>query len=155
MPKAYQPKTDRKNGHHKNVAPPVVFRPGFFGNIDRRTELGRALREFRSQVIADLGGEAELSRIQTVLIDKFVWLSVRLETWEHEQAGGNDESIGRYTQMVNALSGLATKLGLNRKATATPWLSMPPASSTPTNSDHASLPPEKHLADAAGGVDDK
>jgi len=136
MPRKYVPKTGRKNRHHKAVAPAEVrFKPGFLAALDQRTELAKALHARRAQIIEDIGGEGELSRVKAALIDRFVWLECMLQTWEFEMAQGNSESAARWTQAVNALSGLASKLGLDKKATAMPWQVLTPTA-TNGNGSH-------------------
>lgn len=123
MPRKYVRKTTRPpNAHHKAVRPPAVFKPGFLATIDGRTELARTLRARRDEIIADIGGLTELSRVKAVLIDRYVWLECIAQTLEEQMAAGNGDAAGRYAQLVNAISGLAVKLGLDRRQQAMPWL---------------------------------
>ena len=125
MPKKYVPKTDRKNAKHKVTAVPEKFRAGFLAALDGRTDLAKALRASYEQIVADVGGQNEVSRIKSAMVERFVWLEAILQTIEHDMASGTIDkavALGRWIQAVNALSGLAKVLGVERKLQPAPWL---------------------------------
>lgn len=114
----------RTNAKHKPENLPVKFQAGFLSTLDGRTELARALRANRQAIVEDIGGEADLSHIKSALVERFVWLEGILQTIEHEMASGRidkSEALGRWIQGLNAMSGLAKALGVERKAAARPW----------------------------------
>lgn len=124
MPQKYVPKTDRKNKSHKVVALPAVFTKGFLADLDGRTDLAKALRANADQIVTDVGGREEVSRVKGALIERFVWLEAILQTLEHEMAQGKIEksdALGKWIQAVNSLSGLAKVLGVERKSRSMPW----------------------------------
>lgn len=95
--------------------------------------MAKALRARRAEIIEDTGGEKELSRVKSALIDRFVWLECILQTWELEMVKADDttvpesaarwaEDAGRWMQAVNTLNGLASKIGLEKRSQAAFWL---------------------------------
>lgn len=128
MPRTYKPKTNRKNARTKPLSLPAQFRAGFLAELDKRTELSRFLRASYSNVVADIGGPEDLSHVKAALVERFVWLEAILQTLEHEMANGaldKAEALGKWIQAVNSLSGLAKVLGIERKASRMPWLTLP------------------------------
>ena len=125
MTKTYIHKTDRRNGSHKPATLPAKFQTGFLSELDGRTELAKALRANYDSIVADVGGQSEISHVKGALIERFVWLEGILQTIEHEMVSGvttKTEAIGRWIQAVNSLSGLAKVLGVERKSTNRPWI---------------------------------
>lgn len=154
MPRKYQRKTDRRNAKTKPTTLPVKFRGGFLAAMDGRTDLAKALRANYEAVVADIGGADDVGRVKAALVERFVWLDAILRTIEHDLATGQAdkaECLGRWIQAVNALSGLAKVLGIERKARSMPWVEV---SFAKTNGKAVDKQPSGH-ADAAGGVDDK
>ena len=121
----YRPKTDRKNGHHKPQTLPKKFQPGFLTTLDARTNIAKALRANRDEIVADIGGLAEIGHIKLSLVERFCWLETVLQMLEDEMASGSIGKLGVWIQAVNSLSGLAKCLGVERKASDRPWLSAP------------------------------
>jgi hypothetical protein len=125
-------KGTRVNGHHKPNTLPAKFRAGFLSELDKRTDLARALRANYQDIVLDIGGPADVGHVKGALIERFVWLEAILQTLEHEMAQGKiDKSaaLGKWIQAVNSLSGLAKVLGVERRARAMPWLAALPAPS--------------------------
>ena len=127
MPRNYQHKTARRNRSTKPQTLPAKFRAGFLAELDGRTDLAKALRANYQQIVDDIGGAADLSHVKAALVERFVWLEAILQTIEHEMVSGKidkAEALGRWIQAVNSLSGLAKVLGVERKASARPWLAL-------------------------------
>lgn len=98
-------------------APPDKFSPGWLDQLDGRTGIAQAMRQRYASFTNDLGGDDRLSYQQRVLVERALWLEYYLHTQEKAMASGEAEfEPGKYTQSVNALSGLLTKLGLDRMA---------------------------------------
>jgi hypothetical protein len=132
MPRLYIAKTGRKNTSHKPQSLPAKFTPGFISDLDKRTDLAKALRVSYAQVVSDIGGREEVGHIKNALVERFCWLEAILQTLEHEMAQGQidkAETLGKWIQAVNSLSGLARVLGIERRAKQLPWLAAPPAES--------------------------
>jgi hypothetical protein len=125
-------KGTRVNGKHKPQTLPAKFKAGFLSELDKRTDLARALRANYNDIVLDIGGPADVGHVKAALIERFVWLEAILQTLEHEMAQGKiDKSaaLGKWIQAVNSLSGLAKVLGVERKARTMPWLAAIPAPS--------------------------
>lgn len=126
-------KGTRVNTNSKPMTLPVKFRPGFMSELDRRTELARTLRANYNEIVDDIGGPSEVGHVKAALIERFCWLEAVVQTLEQEMATGQvekTEAIGKWIQAVNSLNGLAKVLGVDRKASARPWLA---ASSAPAD----------------------
>lgn len=108
----------------KKSALPKKHEPGFLERLDRRTELSKVLRANRDAILDDLGGEANLSKINQSLVERFVFLEAvlgRIETDMAHDIKRFDELLGKWIQAVNSLTGLAKTLGTDRKDTDQPW----------------------------------
>ena len=96
--------------------PPSRFESGWLDRLDGRYGLARELRDRFHALTDDLGGAENLSYMQRSLCEHALWL----DHWLHEQERALAESrmadfdVGRWTQGLNALSGVLTKLGLKR-----------------------------------------
>jgi hypothetical protein len=134
----YRPKTDRKNGHSKPTTLPPKFKPGFLTTLDARTNIAKALRANRDEIVSDIGGLAEIGHIKLSLVERFVWLETVLQMMEDEMASGSIDRLGTWIQAVNSLSGLAKVLGVDRKGADRPWLA-PVEPQTNANAESQSL----------------
>lgn len=101
----------------KNQAPPERFAPGWLDQLDGRTGVAQTMRHRYQAFTNDLGGHDHLSYQQRVLVERALWLEYWLAQQEQAMAKGESEfDPGKYTQSINALSGLIAKLGLARVA---------------------------------------
>lgn len=100
----------------KAPTPPREYHAKWLENIDQRTSIGQELRHRHTSLCNDLGGASSLSYQQKALINRALFLEYWLEQQEQALANGADFDAGRHTQAVNALSGLMSKLGLQRVA---------------------------------------
>ncbi|NLE38086.1 MAG: hypothetical protein GX621_08695 [Pirellulaceae bacterium] len=103
----------------------ATFTPGFLADMDSRVAFVKAMKTNYREITDDLGGEDSLSHVKRVLAQKFVWLSAILTTIEADMSNGKIDkatAMGSWVQSLNALSGLASKLGLERKTGSTPWV---------------------------------
>jgi len=92
---------------------PARFEPRFWESVDRRYTVTRAIKA-RYQALRESAGGGE-SVQRDMLIQRAVFLSVILETFECQAADGGDFDLGVYTQATNALSGIISKLGLEKR----------------------------------------
>src|SRR5262245_21563039 len=127
MPRHYVKRCpDRKD--HVSTKPqevPAKFRTGFLAELDGRTDLAKALRANYDAIVADVGGKEDVGHVKAALVERFVWLEAILQTIEAGLVkGGIDkaDALGKWIQAVNALSGLAKVLGVDRKARSMPWI---------------------------------
>lgn len=97
------------------AAIPAKYEPDFMERLDRRTVLGRAVADRFQAVIADLGGEDNLTTVKRSLCRRFTWFEVMLEGMECRMAAGEQIDIGAWTQLTNSWLGIARMLGLERK----------------------------------------
>jgi len=75
VPQKYKRKTNRAYVNGKAHAVSSRFEPGFVAKLDGRTEVARMLRANYELIVADLGGEDELSYFQRSLIERALWMS--------------------------------------------------------------------------------
>jgi len=80
-----------------------------------RTVLGKAVVDRYSAVLADLGGEDNLTTIKRSLVRRFTWFEVMIEGMECRAAAGEPVDIGSWTQLTNSWLGIARMLGLERR----------------------------------------
>ena len=76
------------------------------------------LKANRDEIVADIGGETELSHVKSALIERFCWLEAILQDLEIGMAGGEiakADALSKWIQGVNSLSGLAKVLGVERR----------------------------------------
>lgn len=100
----------------KTQTPPDRYSPNWLDQLDGRTGVAVVMRERYQELANDLGGMANLSYQQRSLITRSLWLEYWLTQQEQHLATGGDFDAGKWTQGVNALSGLYAKLGLHRVA---------------------------------------
>jgi hypothetical protein len=117
VPREYIRKTNRPYVNHKQM--PATYHPGFLKALDQRTVFARGLRQRYDSLAEDLGGAANLSGIKASLLERFVYLEVMLARLEAEigltkDANTAEKTTSRWIQGLNALSGLASKLGLDK-----------------------------------------
>lgn len=101
---------------------PDNFRPNWIEELDNRYSFAQEIRQRYARYAADLGGEDSLSYAQLSLISHALFLQHSLNQQEKALARGNDIDMGRYTQALNSLQGIFSKLGLERKAKDVPSL---------------------------------
>ena len=95
------------------------FTPRFWQQTDQRTATARVMRERYEALKADAGAD---SVQRDMLVQRAVFIGLQLETMEVRAAEEGVLDMGVYTQAVNALSGLLSKLGLNAHKQKTPSL---------------------------------
>jgi hypothetical protein len=106
-------KRKRRDPKARNLAPD--YSASFLNELDKRTYLYRVIKAREEEILSDLGGAETLSYFKRSLVRHAVWLEAMMDMTRTRVALNADE-IGKYTQMLNAYSGLAAKLGLARKA---------------------------------------
>jgi len=115
----------------KTTVVPIRYERGFLNRLDGRTEVAKALHANFETIASDLGGKAELSHVKSSLVERFVFLEATLNGIESVMAVKPDsDSMGQWIQAVNALTGLAKTLGIDRKYSNAPWLSHGPTTET-------------------------
>ncbi|MEQ6886462.1 hypothetical protein [Salicola sp. Rm-C-2C1-2] len=107
----------------KQTTAPDQFRPNWIEQLDQRYGFAHEIRARYQRYADDLGGEASLSYAQLSLISHALFMQVWLNQQEHALAKGQEIDMGRYTQAMNSLQGIFTKLGLERRAKEVPSLS--------------------------------
>jgi hypothetical protein len=94
---------------------PAEYSPDFMERLDKRTVLGKAVVDRYHTVIADMGGEDNLTAIKRSLVRRFTWFEVMIEGMECRAAAGEGIDIGAWTQLTNSWLGIARMLGLERR----------------------------------------
>jgi len=95
---------------------PDKFAPGWLESLDGRTAVAQELRRRFDCILSDMGGPDGMSYAKRALVERAIWLEYWLQGQERNLATGGDFDSGKYTQSVNSLIGLFTKLGLERQA---------------------------------------
>ena len=95
---------------------PSRYDERFIVQLDGRFRLAREVRDRLAAVYADLGGEDRLSYLQRSLVKRYVWLELHHEADEARIAKGEVVDVGKHTQRLNSLIGLARTLGIERRA---------------------------------------
>lgn len=105
-------------------APPEEFAAGWLGKLDSRYGLTQEMRQRYAALTDDLGGADTLSYAARSLCERALWLEYWLSMQERELVGGADGAfdVGKWTQAVNSLQGLYSKLGLRRVPRDVPTL---------------------------------
>ena len=95
--------------------PPKKFNTGWRADLDKRTALAQVMRERYRAFTDDLGGADSLTYAKRSLVERVLWLEYWLAQQEGALAQGEEFDVGRWTQAVNALQGILSKLGLERR----------------------------------------
>ena len=91
------------------------FTTGWRSELDKRTALAQVMRERYLEFTDDLGGADSLTYAKRSLVERVLWLEYWLAQQEGALAQGEEFDVGRWTQAVNALQGILSKLGLERQ----------------------------------------
>ncbi len=95
--------------------PQKKFTTGWRSELDKRTALAQVMRERYLEFTDDLGGADSLTYAKRSLVERVLWLEYWLAQQERALAQGEEFDVGRWTQAVNALQGILSKLGLERQ----------------------------------------
>ena len=106
----------RRRTANKTSTLPDRFVPKFLDEADGRQASIRLIRQKLNQLMGDVDAD---SVQKEMLCEQAVFLYVKLQTMQVEALETGELDFGSYTQAVNALSGLLTKLGLEKKAKQT------------------------------------
>ncbi len=88
----------------------------FLEELDGRVRTAKTLRQRLRALIADLGGESELSYQEMSLVKRCIHVERLLERRESTLAHGASIDDQAYFSGITTLSSLFTKLGLKRRA---------------------------------------
>ena len=100
-----------KSRKEKTTLLPAKFEPRFWNECDARLAVVRTIRRRVEELAADVGCDSVQKRM---LVERAAFLDVVLETAECRCAEGGVFDVGQWTQASNALSGILSKLGLER-----------------------------------------
>lgn len=109
-------KRDYKNGARKNLLPDAKYQSGYLNRLDFRMEIYGNLAKSYAQLLCDLGGIENLSRIEQSLCERFVhceWLirEVENEIIRSGRNGNSKELREQWIHYNNSLNSIAAKLG--------------------------------------------
>jgi hypothetical protein len=124
QPRSRPPRTYQKHG--LNVLKRAAKDLGNRGLLDGRTRIGRALVEWRSQLVADLGGRDAISTQQAAVIDLAVktkllldsvdaWLLTQPASLVDRRRRALIRVVRERQQLADALARYMTTLGLERR----------------------------------------
>ena len=94
----------------------IKFVPGWLGECDKRSRLYQSLAARLEELHTDLGGTDNLSVQQRMLTERAVFLEMQLRSIETQSLDGAPIDANKYGFLVNALSGVLQRLGLDRVA---------------------------------------
>ncbi len=96
-----------------------------FNDLDRRCRAPAQVRAITASVIADLGGEANLSTLERIGVDHVAIMRVMVTDLSARWVAGEAIDIGSVATLVNAFNRSAGALGWHRRSLdVTPDLSM-------------------------------
>jgi hypothetical protein len=101
---------------------PAKFQRGWLASLDGRLAVAQTMRNRFAVVCDDLGGVDRLSYMQRSLVERSLWLEYWIVQHECDLAAGRAFNAGSWIQAANALQGLYTKLGIERRAREVPAL---------------------------------
>jgi hypothetical protein len=82
--------------------------------LDQRRRPYRRYESIRSAVLADMGGEENVSEVQKQLISKFATLALQLENQEAAALAGNEIDVDLFGRCAGHLRRIAEALGFKR-----------------------------------------
>ncbi len=94
---------------------PARYDERFIEQLDGRFKIAREVRDRLVTICGDLGGSARLSYLQRSLAKRYVWLELHHEADEARIAKGEVVDVGKNTQRLNTLIGIARTLGVERR----------------------------------------
>ena len=111
--------TKKRKQLEKSVELPTTFSPRLWSDADGRIAIVKAIRKKAGEYKEDSNADTSMKE---TLCERAAFIRVRLDSYELEMIEGKAIAEGVYTQMVNCLSGLLTKLGLDKQAANGPTL---------------------------------
>lgn len=93
---------------------PDSFSPFFCQDVDGRLSTAKLMRKRLAQLKADCGSD---SLQKDMFCERACFLSIQIESMEAKAAEGVEIDQGAYVQACNALSGLFSKLGIEKVTT--------------------------------------
>ena len=102
-----------KYKRRKEMSIPGHFVPRFWDEVDGRSIIYKKITERIRRLMEDAGVD---SYQKELIAQEAIFVAVQLETLKVKAAETGELDAGSYTQMVNCLSGLLNKLGLDKKA---------------------------------------
>lgn len=94
---------------------PEKYTPGFIEKLDRRFASTKVVIPRFDELTAHLGGIENLSYQQRSLAERSIWLEYWLAQQESALAMGKPFEVGKWVQGTNALVGLFSRLGIEKK----------------------------------------
>jgi hypothetical protein len=110
--------TPRKPTARSRVTNGHALLPG----IDGRSAVARRYADICAALVADTGGESEISEVRKQLIRRFAALAVLAENMEARLATGEAIDLAEHALISSTLVRLASRLGINRHARTVPNL---------------------------------
>lgn len=109
MPDRHETRDARK----REISLSKRFKPKFWQEQDNRVAVVKEIRRRVKALKADVGADSVQKEL---LAERAVFVALQLETMECDALAGKGKlDAGVYCQAVNTLSGLLSKLGLDRK----------------------------------------
>jgi hypothetical protein len=112
--KTKRPTTRRERKAKDPATLPAKWTPRCLETADQRQKVIKLIRKRLERLKEEAGCD---SFQKELLAEQAIFIAVQLETMKVEALEGQPFDAGVFTQMVNCLSGLLSKLGLKRSAT--------------------------------------
>ncbi len=121
--KQYRKKQDGKRKRNyrnfvkKDEKPSAKYQADFIDRLDYRTEIYGNLSKSYAQILDDLGGVENLSRIELSLAERFVYVEYQIRRLEIKMSENGDDSelFENWIKLNNAINSIAAKLGVARR----------------------------------------
>jgi len=105
----------RRRRQTDTLALTAQYRPNWLDESDRRRADVRSVMSARAALVNDLGGEQAISTQRFMVIDRVIFLCLRLTELERRVLEGEEIDWNHYGHISNCLTGHLKTLGLDRK----------------------------------------
>ena len=110
-----------RNGQTRLMEVPIKYQQGFMKGMDTRTAKFHNLDKSFQQIIRDMGGKENISRLELGLIERFVYCEYLIRQVEYEMSqsdnGIKGKLLGRWIKLDNAINSICAKLGISKRST--------------------------------------
>jgi len=100
----------------KPLKPAAKIKLRTLNDLDLRTSAAKAVLVLRDSIVKDLGGDQQLSAMQTCLVENAAMLGAALEDMATAYLTGERVDLALYCTIANSQRRLLADLGLERRA---------------------------------------
>lgn len=112
------PVVDRRKPPERRNVPDVPPRapPLTRAELDNRTQAAKSWDALRTNIINEVGGEAQVSSVKLALIDGFCLMTMHLQDLGVRSLLGQDISLSDIGTAASTMTRLAARIGIERRA---------------------------------------